>query len=136
MILEFSRIFIPTFLNRNTVWPHFWSSVNRERYPLLSFEVTLSQLNAIGWIWEYSCIEYRNNNWMKHKTFLFYVYGEQTHAEAICTLSLGCALFSMCSFWNVPFLECKQNRKGSFWMVSFLECAIFGMCHFWNVLFL
>ena len=52
----------------------------------------------------------------------------------------------MCSFWNVPLLECALLECAlfgmypfwyvPFWNGLFLECALFGMWSFWNVLYL
>ena len=45
---------------------------------------------------------------------------------------LECAFIAICSFWNVPFLECGLFGMFSFWNVLYLECALFGMYFFWN----
>ena len=62
-------------------------------------------------------------------------------------IQIRCALFGMCPFWNVLFLEFALLGMFSFWnlpffeyalfgMSPFLEWALFGMCSIWNVPFL
>ena len=55
-------------------------------------------------------------------------------------LIMDCALFGMCSKWNVPlnvlFLECDQNIMYPFWNVIKMKCAQNRMCSKRNLLFL
>ena len=54
-------------------------------------------------------------------------------------LKMEYVLFGICSFRNVPSLDCAEYAQdGMFllWNVLFLGCALYETCSFWDVLYL